>query len=76
MAGTLPKQWIAVSQVHVAAMLKRPDAVRRAVTMARNFGVKKDQVAMVLANTQVYLGELAMDAGVEGAADLVDGWDD
>jgi len=76
MAGTLPKQLIALLQVHVAAMQKRPDAVRRSVTMARSFGVKKDHVAMTLANTQVYLGDLAMDAAVEGVVDLLDGWQD
>jgi hypothetical protein len=76
MAGTLPKQIIAIFQIHVASMLKRPDAVRRSVTMARTFGVKKDHVTMALANTQVYLGDLAMDAAVEGVADLLDGWED
>ena len=75
MAGRLPKQMIPLFQMHVAAMLKQPEAVRRSVTMAKAFGLKKDHVVMVLANTQVYLGDLAMNAAVEEVGELIDAWD-
>lgn len=71
-AGSIPKQLIAVFQIHAASMLKQPDAVRRAVRMGKTFGLKRDHVVMALANTQVYLGDLAMDAAITGIADIVE----
>jgi hypothetical protein len=66
---------IAVCFLHTAAFLQRPDAVRRAATMAKAFGVSKGQVLHTLATAQRYLGDLFTDSVFEPIADLFEDWD-
>ena len=75
-AGTLPKQFIALLQLHVAALTGADDGVRRAAHMARAFGVSRTQVLQILANTQVYLGDLASNQAVTPVQELLAGWAD
>jgi hypothetical protein len=72
---SLPKQMIAVMFLHTAAFRQRPDAVRRAATMAKAFGVSKGQALHALANAQRYLGDLFADAAFEPIAGLFEDWD-
>jgi hypothetical protein len=72
---SLPKQMIAVMFLHTAAFRQRPDAVRRAATMAKAFGVSKGQALHALANAQRYLGDLFADAAFEPVAGLFEDWD-
>jgi len=74
MCGGLPKQLIALCLVHVAAVWKRPDALRRALHMARVFNVSRDHVVQVIAFAQQYSGHLAMDASIVGADDILKRW--
>jgi alkylhydroperoxidase/carboxymuconolactone decarboxylase family protein YurZ len=73
--GSLPKQYVALCWVHLAASWWRPEALRRAIHMARVFGVTKDQVVHVIALTQVYQGHVGMDAVIGAVGDSLDGWD-
>jgi hypothetical protein len=69
--GTLPAQMIALCQVHLSASWTRPEALRRALHMARYFGVAKAHVVQVLALAQLYLGDIGMDAAIDGADDAL-----
>jgi hypothetical protein len=71
--GPLPKEFIALLQVHQAVMMREPKATRRAVHMAKVFGVTKPQLGQILGSTQVYQGDLGMDA-LDGIADLLAEW--
>jgi hypothetical protein len=73
--GSLPRQYIALAWVHLAASWWRPEALQRAIHMARVFGVTKDQVIHVIGLTQVYQGHVGMDAVVEAVGDALDRWD-
>ncbi|HET9892999.1 MAG TPA: hypothetical protein VFQ42_21150 [Mycobacterium sp.] len=73
--ASLPKQMIAVLFLHTAAFRQRPDAVRRAATTAKAFGVTKGQALHTLANAQRYVGDLFADAVFEPIADLFEDWD-
>jgi hypothetical protein len=72
--ASLPKQMIAVLFLHTSAARQRPDALRRAATMAKAFGVTKGQALHTLATDQRYLGDLFADAAFEPIADLFDDW--
>lgn len=71
--GPLPKQFIAVLQVHQALMIGDPKATRRAVAMAKSFGVTRGQLGQTLGSVQVYLGDLGM-GGFDGLADVLKDW--
>jgi hypothetical protein len=75
MTGTLPKQFIALSQVHLAACWVRPDALRRALHMARAFGVSKDHAVQILTLSMLYLGDIRMDAAIEGVDGILEAWE-
>jgi len=72
--GTLPKQYIALCHLHLAAAWMCPEAVRRGVHMARYFGVERDHVVQILAFSQLYLGDIGIDTAVLAAADALEGW--
>lgn len=72
---SLPRQFIALCWLQLAANWYRPDAIRRAIHMAKAFGVARDQVVHVLALNHVYQGHVGMSGAVDGAADLVREWD-
>jgi hypothetical protein len=72
---SLPKQMIAVLFLHTAAARQRPDALRRAATMSKAFGVSKGQALHALAIDQRLLGDLFGDAAFEPIADLFEDWD-
>jgi hypothetical protein len=74
MFGPLPKEFIALLQVHQALMMKQPGAVRRAVHMAKYFGVTRGQLGQILGSVQVYLGDLGMES-LGAARALLDGWE-
>ncbi|WP_214109386.1 hypothetical protein [Acrocarpospora catenulata] len=71
--GPLPKQFIALLQVHQAVMIREPKALRRAVHMARAFGATRPQLGQILGSCQVYQGDLGMGA-LEEISDLLEGW--
>jgi hypothetical protein len=73
---TLPKQAIASCLVHLASVQQRPDALRRALHMAKSFGgVKKDHMLQLLSLNLVYTGHVGFDAAIEGAERLIDNWE-
>jgi hypothetical protein len=74
MDSTLPKQFIALCQVHLAACWAQKDGLRRALHMARHFDVKKDQAVQVLALAMLYLGDIATDAALSEVAPMFDMW--
>jgi hypothetical protein len=72
---SLPKQMIAILFLHTAAIRQRPDAVLRAATMARTFGVTKGQALHCLATDHRYLGDLFADPTFEPIAGMFEDWD-
>ena len=64
--GPLPKQFIALLQVHAAGLMQADASLKRAVHMALHFGASRGQIIQVLSTPQVYLGDLGMTAA--GAA--------
>jgi hypothetical protein len=70
MTGPLPKQLIALLQVHAAGLLQAGEPLRRAVHMALHFGASRGQVIQVLSTPHVYLGDLGMTA-IGSAAGLI-----
>lgn len=64
--GPLPRQFIALLQVHAAGLMQADAPLKRAVHMALHFGASRGQVIQVLSTPQVYLGDLGMTAA--GAA--------
>jgi hypothetical protein len=75
MEGTLPKQFIALCQVHLAACWNHRDALRRSLHMARYFGVEKDQVVQIVALSMLYLGDIGTDRTVDGLDGVLEEWD-
>jgi len=73
MNGPLPKEFIALLQVHQAMMMRQPGSLRRALHMARSFGVTKPQVGQMLGSAQVYQGDLGMEA-LTGAREILESW--
>jgi hypothetical protein len=73
--GSLPVQMVALCQVHLSASWMRPEALRRALHMARHFRVAKAHVLQVLALAQLYLGDVGMDAAIDVADNALDRWD-
>ena len=71
--GPLPKQFIALLQVHQALMIREPKAVRRSIHMARTFGVTRNQLGQILASVQIYQGDLGMH-GMDDLDDLLASW--
>jgi hypothetical protein len=74
-AGWLPKEFIALCHVHLAACWTRADALRRTLRMAKYFGVKKDQAVQILSLSMLYLGDIAMDGALEGVDEILDSWE-
>ena len=70
----LPKQMIAVMFLHTAAIRQQPDAVRRAATMAKQFGVTKGQALHCLATDHRYLGDLFIEPAITAVTDLFEDW--
>lgn len=73
--GSLPKQFIALAWLHLAASWWRPEAIRRAIRMCKTFGVEKDHVIQIIGLTHVYQGHVGMDGVVQGVGDALDHWD-
>lgn len=73
-SSSLPPQHVALTQVYLAGMWMRGDALRRAMHMARYFNVAKDHVVQVLALIQIYRGDIGMDGALEGAGEFLDHW--
>ncbi len=74
LSGSLPKQFIALCQVQLAAGWMQPAGLRRALHLAREFGVEKDQVAQVLGYSQIFLGDLGTDAVIAEASTFFATW--
>lgn len=70
MTGPLPRQFIALLQVHAAGLLQAGEPLRRAVHMALQFGASRGQIVQVLSTPHVYLGDLGMTA-IGAAAGLI-----
>ena len=75
LAGSLPKQFIALCLVHLATCRAQPSAVRRGLHMARYFGVKRDHAVQIVTLGMLYLGDIGMDSAVQGIGDLLENWD-
>jgi hypothetical protein len=71
---SLPKQFIALCWLQLAALWQQPDALRRAMHMSKVFGVEKDQVRHILGLNHVYMGHIGMSRSVEDAARLLEAW--
>jgi len=74
MVNSLPKQMVALCQLHLAASWRDPDSVRRTLHMCRVLDVSRDHVVQILTLAQFYLGDLGMDAGIRGAEELLEKW--
>jgi hypothetical protein len=72
---TLPKQAIASCFVQYASVTGQPDALRRALHMARSFGMKRAHVVTLFSLNLVYNGHVQMDRAIEGVEQLLEGWD-
>jgi alkylhydroperoxidase/carboxymuconolactone decarboxylase family protein YurZ len=75
MDGALPKQFIALCQLHLAACWRQPDAVRRTLHMSKHFGVTKNQAVQILTLAMLYLGDVAIDAALADVTDIIDAWE-
>lgn len=75
MRGHLPRQFIALCRVQLAAAWQQDKALRRALHMARYFRVPRDQVIQILATEQIYRGDIGMDAAFEAAESILDHWE-
>jgi hypothetical protein len=73
--GPLPCQMVVLLELDVALKRTRPDAVRRALRMAKALGLTEDQVVQLLAFTQRLLGDDSIDAALPGIDDILDDWD-
>lgn len=74
MVNRLPKQLVALCQMHLAASWREPDSLRRTLHMCKELEVSRDHVVQVLTLAQFYLGDIGMDAGISGAEDLIERW--
>jgi hypothetical protein len=74
-AGSLPKQFIALCHVHLAACWSQPASLRRMLRMARTFDVKKDHVVQIITLGMLYLGDVSMDSMLEGVNQALEGWE-
>jgi hypothetical protein len=75
MQCSLPKQMVALLQVHLAGVMKEQDGLRRAVHMAKVFGIERDLVVQTLTQTCRFLGDLSWDHAVTPVAAMLDEWD-
>jgi hypothetical protein len=75
MTGSLPKEFIALCLVHLAACWARPDALRRALHMSRYVGVAKDHAVQIINLSMLYLGDIGMDAAIQGVDEILDAWE-
>ena len=73
-SGHLPKQYIALARLVLAAMWHQPKPARRALHMARYFGVTQDQAVQALAFAQVHGSDIGLDATFEVVDDILDDW--
>lgn len=73
--GLLPREFVALCWVHLATAWAQPDALRRYLHLAREFGVARDHVVQIMALALLYTGETRADVLAHGAADALVGWD-
>jgi hypothetical protein len=73
--GHLPKQFIAVTRLVLAAMWHEPAAARRALSMARYFGTTRDQAVQALAFAQVHGSDIGLESTFAAVDDILDKWD-
>jgi hypothetical protein len=71
---SLPKQFIALCWMQLAALWQQPDSLRRSLHMCKQFDVKKDQVRHVLALNHVYMGHVGMSGAVDAADEILRAW--
>ncbi len=72
--GSLPKQYIALARLMLAAAWQQTKVVRRAMHMARHFGVARDQVVQVLALDALFLSDIGIDSTYEAVHDILEDW--
>ena len=71
-SGQLSKQCIALARLVLAALWHPPKSVRRALRMARYFGVTQGRAAQALAFAQVRGSDIGLDATFEAVEDILD----
>jgi hypothetical protein len=72
--GHLPKQFIALARLQLAALWHQPMAARRALHMARHFAVPRDQAIHALGHAMLYGADIGMDPTFEAIDDILDDW--
>ena len=74
MRGNLPKQYIALARLVLAAVWHEPKAARRALHMARHFGVPRDHAIQTLGLAHLYGGDIGIDSTYEIVREILDDW--
>jgi hypothetical protein len=72
-SGSLAKPFVPILQLPVAMVRRDTESVRRLTFQARKYGATDDQVLNAVGTAQVYLGDLGMEAGLDGVAHALDG---
>jgi hypothetical protein len=72
--GHLPKQYIALARLQLAALWHQPRAAWRALHMARYFGVPRDQVIHAFVHAMLYSSDIGIDSTLEIVDDILDAW--
>ena len=73
--GPLPCQMVVLLELDIALKRTRPDAIRRALRMAKAVGLSKDQVVQEISFTQLLLGDDSMDSAVRGLDEVLAEWE-
>ena len=74
MEGALPSQMVALVQIDLAAKRRCPDALRRALHLAKRLEIEKDQAVQMVAYSQRYVSHTGMDAAVNGSETIIGHW--
>jgi hypothetical protein len=72
--GHLPKQYIALARLQLAALWHQPRTAWRALHMARYFGVSRDQVIHAFGHAMLYSSDIGIDSTCEVVDDILDAW--
>lgn len=64
--GGLPKEMAALFLLQIAGLRGEVAATRRALQMARNFGVSEEEIAHTLSMLHIYTGHVSMDTAILG----------
>lgn len=74
MKGRLPKQFVAMCLLQLAMSAGDPDSLRRSLHMAKVFGVSKGQLVQMIALTQMFVGDVRLDAVIAVISRELETW--